>query len=140
MAAQEPTSPHGGNKSGLAMFTHKMKESLGLAEKTTSNEQVRDLAKKLDTLAEHLKMLMKGVQKSTSSLRGTFFSFLGQREAEREKRETTKKKSEREERNGGRCFCFWPVPLKRRFSGFEPRKLTLIHCLFNRDGRGGSGA
>lgn len=56
------------------MFTHRMKESLGLAEKTTSNEQVRDLAKKLDTIAEHLKMIMKGVQKTTAGLRGAFFN------------------------------------------------------------------
>jgi hypothetical protein len=70
MAAPEPSSPHGGSKSGLAMFTHRMKESLGLAEKRTSNEQVRDLSKKLDTIAEHLKMLMKGIQKTTASLRG----------------------------------------------------------------------
>jgi hypothetical protein len=49
-----------------------MKESLGLAEKTTSNEQVRDLAKKLDTVGEHLKSLMKSVQKMTGCLRGAF--------------------------------------------------------------------
>ena len=56
------------------MFTHRMKESLGLAEKTTSNEQVRDLSKRLDMLAEHLKMIIKGVQKTTAGLRGTFLS------------------------------------------------------------------
>lgn len=55
------------------MFTHRMKESLGLAEKTTSNEQVRDLTKRLDMLAEHLKLIMKGVQKTTAGLRGAFF-------------------------------------------------------------------
>ena len=52
------------------MFTHRMKESLGLAEKRTSNDEVRDLSKKLDTMSEHLKLMMKGIQKTTASLRG----------------------------------------------------------------------
>lgn len=51
------------------MFTHRMKESLGLAEKRTSNDEVRDLSKKLDTMSEHLKLMMKGIQKTTASLR-----------------------------------------------------------------------
>jgi len=70
MAANDPTSPTTGSKSGFTMFTHRMKESLGLAEKTTTNEQVRDLSKKLDTLTEHIKVIMKCVQKTTACLRG----------------------------------------------------------------------
>lgn len=71
MSANEGATSSQSSKSGLAMFTHRMKESLGLAEKRTSNEQVRDISKKLDTIAEHMKMLMKGIGRTTGSLRGT---------------------------------------------------------------------
>lgn len=70
MASTEATPQSPSSKSGFSIFTHRMKESLGLAEKTTTNEQVRDLSKKLDILTEHVKLTMKCVQKTTASMRG----------------------------------------------------------------------
>lgn len=47
-----------------------MRERVGLAEKAIRNEGVKELSKRLDTVGEHLKLMMKGIQKTTSCLKG----------------------------------------------------------------------